>query len=134
MIYVHYSKWGISLTVQKEEPGPLTQKEVEQTIMSAIDLSLENGENPYDQTKKSDLTMTWEAPVILPYLDQNKLNDPQQKKKLTRWIMQTDQMQEALNLFKSSEDLITEEVPEEAGMMDLSCLIQEIIPVEADYQ
>ena len=53
MIYVHYSKWGISLTVQKEEPGPLTQKEVEQTIMSAIDLSLENGENPYDQTKKS---------------------------------------------------------------------------------
>lgn len=43
-------------------------------------------------------------------------------------------MQEALNLFKSSEDLITEEVPEEAGMMDLSCLIQEIIPVEADYQ
>ena len=83
---------------------------------------------------KSDLTMTWEAPVILPYPDQNKLNDPQQKKKLTRWIMQTDQMQEALNLFKSSEDLITEEVPEEAGMMDLSCLIQEIIPVEADYQ
>ena len=134
MIYVRYSKWGISLTVQKENPGPLTKKEVEQTIMSAIEQSLEEGENPYKQTRESGLTMTWEAPKMLPYPNSENQKDEKQKILLASWIMGTDQMQEALTLFKSKEELITEQIPEESVQMNLSELIQEIIPVEPDYQ
>ena len=65
---------------------------------------------------------------------QRKPEGRKQKILLASWIMGTDQMQEALTLFKSKEELITEQIPEESVQMNLSELIQEIIPVEPDYQ
>ena len=56
------------------------------------------------------------------------------KDQLTEWIMRSDQMQEALNLFRNSSSLSVEQIPEEEAQTDLYSLIQGITQVEADFQ
>lgn len=131
MIYNHYSKWGISLTAQQEKPGPLKTEDVRKTVLSAIENSLESGQNPSEILKESDLTQEgtqWGMPEM------NNPDDRQMKMQLVQWIMKSDQMQEALNLFRSSSGLTVEQIPEEEAQTDLYSLILGITQVEADFQ
>ena len=131
MIYNHYSKWGISLTAQQEKPGPLKTEDVRKTVLSAIENSLESGQNPSEILKESDLTQEgtrWGMP------ETSNQDEQQRKEQLVEWIMQSDQMQEALNLFRNSSGLSVEQIPEEEAQTDLYSLIQGITQVEADFQ
>ena len=62
------------------------------------------------------------------------MDSKEQKEMLARWIMKTDQMQEALQLFRSSGEMTEEKMPEGYVPETLYQLIQGIIPAEADFQ
>lgn len=133
MTYIGYMKWRLSLLVQKESASPLTIEEVEETVMSAIEATMENEQDPIQIIEESDLKVTWSAEGPFP----RKVTNEKEKRMLKDWIMSTDQMKEVLGMFlhvsKPQNEVEIWKVQMEEPQ-DLTRLIEGIILVEGDWQ
>ena len=134
MIYVKFSKWGISLSMCSETPEqPLTEQRVRRFVMEAINRTQEQGYNPVLQAMQSEVHP---GPIA------DSLHPEMTEAALLEWIMQTEEMQEALIMFhnqipsapEASEVEAHKMEQEEVEVMDVEQLLLNLTVSQSDWR
>lgn len=113
MIYYEYSKIGLSLMAEMQEPEPLEEWHVRVALLTIIEQTLDYGENPYKMAENAeayDGLHNYQS--NLPNVDEDDeedMNSQRNKEKLVDWIMTTEAMTEVLGMFSG---LMPEDNPE----------------------
>ena len=140
MTYYSFSKWGVKLPVAMEKPQRPTEELVSRTVARIIDRTLEMGMNPYEQAREAEVhSLTG----ILP--DPNGTDEQEaqaNKTQLQEWIMGTEEMQEALIMFRNSRprQTVNNQVEtwqmsqEEVEELNVETLLLNLMPTEGDWQ
>lgn len=135
MIYSKFYKLGISLPMCSDNlSDPLTEGRVRKMVRIAIERTLDEGEDPVEQARMSEIHPCPISCNLYKGMPENKLVD---------WIMETEEMQQALGWFKGlSPDKQYEEYQteveimdeEEVEMTDVYYLLLGLTQVESDWQ
>lgn len=134
MIYSKFSKWGVSLPMCSDSPEqPLTESRVRRFVAEAIARTQEQGNGPVKQAMQSEIHPGPIADALHPAMSEAALLE---------WIMQTEEMQQALMMFRDQNPVNPEasEVqahkmsPEEVEVTDVEQLLLDLIPAQSDWQ
>ena len=136
MIYGKFSKWGVRLPMCAENPEqPLTEQRVRQFVAETIERTLDQGNDPIQQAMYSE---------VHPGFISGSLHPDMTEADLLEWIMETQEMQEALMMFRGStvqnpdaENSISGWImdeDEEVGMTDVTQLLLDLTPSDSDWQ
>ena len=140
MTYYSFNKWRIQLPVAMEKPKPPTEEAVRKTVKTIIEQTLETGQNPYEQARMAEVH---NQETILPNPVSKKEQEAEANKaQLLEWIMSTEEMQEALIMFRNSnpQEGTSNEVEtwtmskEEMEEMTVETLLLNLRPTEGDWQ
>ena len=119
----------------------LTERRVRESFRKGIEHSLENGENPYSLAATSDLHHPFGLNGLPEPETEEQQNSSRNKEALLAWIMETDEMRQALVMFSGQtpgnpdrENGIEAREAEEGEPSDLTSLIAGIAETEADWQ
>lgn len=142
MTFNELSKYRISLPLLSDVTE-VNYSSVSRTVEAIIRQQLDYGNDPYEQARWSDV----HNPDGLYDLPQPKteeaMNDDGNIQALTDWIMQTDEMQEALTTFRGTDphkgnpesleraQALDEEQSEELSVEEL---LNGITPMEGDWR
>ena len=131
MIYSKFSKWGIRLWMCSESPSdPLTEGRVREMVRLLIEQSWE----PVEEARNSE---------VHPCPISSNLYDEMPEDELEDWIMETEDMQQALMMFRGEradspdkENQINAWVMSEEEMeeMTLSNFLLDLVQTESDWQ
>lgn len=135
MIYSKFSKWGISLPMKSRKAGdPLTEERVRLFVAEAIDRTKEQGNDPAQQAMEAE---------VHPCPISSNLNPAMEEADLLEWIMETEEMRQALMMFrgKNPENPETENHiqawrmdEEEVEETDVMKLLLDLTVAESDWQ
>ena len=136
------SKWSVSLPLLSTVTE-VSQSTVRQSVLAIVRKQVEFSNNPYEQARWSDV----HNPDGVYDLPQPKTDEEMESKSnmeaLTDWIMQTDEMQEAIMLFRGTDphrgnpqngeksEALDEEQSEEISVEEL---LNGITPLESDQR
>ena len=82
---------------------PLTENNVRKFVSDTILRTLDAGESPYYQARESDVHTFGSWGTYIPSVDiEEEMYDSHNRDILTEWIIQTDEMQEALSMFRGN--------------------------------
>ena len=131
MIYSKFSKWGIRLSMCSENPSdPLTEGRVRELVRQLIEQSWE----PVSEAKNSE---------VHPCPISSNLYEEMPEEELEDWIMETEEMQQALMMFRGErpdspdkENQINAWIMGEEEMveMSLTTFLLDLVPAESDWQ
>ena len=140
MTFNKLSKWSVSLPLLSTVTE-VTQSTVRQSVLSIVRQQVEFSNDPYEQARWSYV----HNPDGLYDLPQPKTDEEMESEDnmeaLTDWIMQTDEMQEAIMLFRGTDphkgnpengetaEALDEEQSEELSVEEL---LNGITPMESD--
>ena len=134
MIYSKFSKWGVSLPMCSESPEqPLTERRVRMFVEETISRTREQGNDPMQQAMESE---------VHPGPVSDNLHPAMEEADLLEWIMETEEMQEALIMFRDQNPQHPEAAEVEAHRMtkeeveetDVTQLLLDITITESDWQ
>ncbi|CDE57079.1 unknown [Prevotella sp. CAG:873] len=110
MIYSKFSKWGVSLPMCSQKPDQaLTEQRVRLFVQEAIARTQEQGNDPVQQAMQSEIHP---GPIA------DSLHPEMSEAELLEWIMQTQEMQEALIMFRNQSPNSPEASEVEAHKME----------------
>ncbi len=110
MIYSKFSKWGISLPMCSENPKqPLTEQRGRPFVAETIARTQEQGNDPVRQAMQSEIHPGPVADTLQPSTTEAELLE---------WIMQSQEMQEALIMFRDQNPSSPEASEVEAHRME----------------
>jgi hypothetical protein len=128
---------GISLLSATSHPIELTEQTTRQTVRRLIQETVEMGYDPYQMAAQSDLRNLFGPTMPQPETEE-AMQSSQAVNALTDWIVQTEEMQQALTMLQRIDPkqaaqygVTVEKLQEEPTLYNL---ITEITPVESDYQ
>ena len=134
MIYSKFSKWGISLPMKSRKAGePLTEERVRLFVAEEIDRTEEQGIDPAQQAMEAEV-----HPGHLSSILHRGISPAD----LLEWIMETEEMQEALTMFRDQNPQRPEATEVEAHRMteeeveatDVTQLLLDLTAAESDWQ
>lgn len=134
MIYSKFSKWGISLPMKSRKAGePLTEERVRLFVAEAIDRTKEQGNDPAQQAMEAE---------VHPDPISSNLHRGISPADLLEWIMETEEMQEALTMLRDQNPQRPEATEVEAHRMteeeveatDVTQLLLDLTAAESDWQ
>ena len=134
MIYSKFSKWGISLTMCSPNQGqPLTEERVRLFVAETIARTKEQGHDPIEQAMEAEMHP---GPIS------SNLSPTMEEAALLEWIMETEEMQEALTMFRSQNPQRPEAqgvtarrmTEEEVEATDIAQLLLDLTVAESDWQ
>ncbi|WP_300851740.1 hypothetical protein [uncultured Bacteroides sp.] len=134
MIYSKFSKWGISLPMCSPKQGqPLTEERVRLFVAEAITRTKEQGNDPTQQAMEAEVHP---GPIL------SNLHPEMEEADLLEWIMETQEMQEALIMFRDLNPQRPEAMEVEAHKMteeevettDVTQLLLDLTATESDWQ
>lgn len=150
MIYSYYNRnHRVSVLAEMEKPQPLTESMVRKATLHIVQETLREGENPYLQAKwmrEEGIHHDWAGDAYIPKVnpeDEEAMNDPENIQMLVDWIMETEEMQFAVQLFKDQAPLKEDEevnftrtggVNEEDFIPQVQNLLEGLVPTEGDWQ
>lgn len=142
MILNKLSKWSVSLPLL-QDVTEVNEDSVRQSVLAIVRQQVEFSNNPYEQALLSEV----HNPDGLYDLPQPKTREEMESERnqeaLADWIMQTDEMQEALIMFRGTDphkgnpsngeeqETLDEEQSEE---MTVEELLNGLIPMESDQR
>lgn len=142
MTFNKLSKWSVSLPLLSTVTE-VSQSTVRQSVLAIVRQQVEFSNNPYEQAMWSDV----HNPDGVYGLPQPKTDEEMESEDnmeaLTDWIMQTDEMQEAIMLFRGTDphkgnpengetaEALDEEQSEELSVEEL---LNGITPLESDWR
>lgn len=97
-----FTKFRVSIFMTCDADNqPLTENNVRKFVSDTILRTLDAGENPYYQALESDVHTFGSWGTYIPSVgSEEEMYDSYNRDILTEWIMQTDEMQEALSMFR----------------------------------
>ena len=133
MTYSEFYKWGISLISASENPDePLSESGVRRFVMEVVERQEEWGNEPVKDAMWSDVHAGWTS---------KSLREDMSAEELTDWIMETEEMRQALEMFRGEVAsrpercqrawVLSEERVEE---ITVSELLSNLVPMESDWQ
>lgn len=134
MIYSKFSKWGVSLPMCSETPKqPLTEQRVRLFVQETIDRTQEQGNDPVQQAMQSEIHP---GPIA------DSLHPQMTAADLLEWIMQSQEMQEALIMFRdqlpnspeASEVEAHRMEQEEVEATDVEQLLLDLTVAQSDWR
>lgn len=112
----------------------LTESRVRRFVMESITRTLDMGEDPVNQAQWSEVHPGWHGPC---------LHEGMSDEELTEWIMCTEEMEQAIMMFRGETAQNPNEENEISGWImdeeevestDVSQLLLDLIPLEGDWQ
>ncbi len=139
-----FSKYRVNIFMTCDADNqPLSENYVRKFVADTIERTLDAGENPYYQARESDVHTFGSWRTHIPSVDTNEeMYDSDNRDCLTEWIMQTDEMQEALTMFRNKRPSDNDDPECSAWKMDdeaiydiqVVSLLVYLIPTEGDWQ
>ncbi len=140
MNFFYYYKDRLSLPIMTDNPTPLTERMIRESVMAIIKLQLEEGEtSPFkDAVWMNEKVHNWQK--LLP----TESNSPEAQYQLMEWIMTTEEMELAMEVMINREPIfdgqpnnlqvLVEEVDRDEDILSVYNLLNGIILVEPDLQ
>lgn len=135
MIYSKFSKWGIRLPMCSESPEePLTESRVRMFVSETIARTQDQGDDPIKQAMYSEVHAGPISPNLHPEMTDAALLE---------WVMQSEEMEQALMMFRGQRLTAPDEEnsikgwemdEEEVGMTNLSQLLLDLTATDSDWQ
>lgn len=142
MTYYIYRKWGVSLpALFPSGVTQLTENLVSNTLVAIARQTLEQDQDPYRQAREAELH-NWTPVPRLPEPSEEELDNPQNLQDLIEWIMTSEEMQEAIMMFRNQppqdnpeNQISVEKLDEEASEeLNVEQLLMNLKPTEGDWQ
>lgn len=102
--YYAFSRYGVKLIVAMDEPAPLTEDVVRETVSNLIDLTLGRGGNPFSQATNAELKTRYGTEFRMS-IEETDMEDAYWKEVLLDNIMETENMNLALLWFNGHTPL-----------------------------
>jgi len=140
----HFSKFRVSLFTLCDTPNEeVSFSTVRKFVSETIQRTLDAGENPFRQAHDVDVHTLSSWNIHIPSVSsEEEMYDTRNQETLAAWIMDTDEMQEALNMFRGKKPTDTDDPECSAWEMDdeavyeiqIDQLLAYLIPSEGDWQ
>lgn len=139
-----FSKFRVSIFTCCDKPNePVSAYTVRKFVSETIQRTLDAGENPYRQARQADVHTLRSWTTNIPSVGiEEEMFDARNQDKLAAWIMGTDEMQEALDMFRGMRPTDDNDPECRAWEMDdeavyeiqVDQLLAYLIPTEGDWQ
>ena len=136
----HLTKLGVSLSILSDEKT-VTEDSVRRSVLQVIKQQVEMQNNPYEEATWSDVHNQDGTGDIPQPKTPEAMESSSNQERLADWIMQTDEMQEALNMLRGTSlskpqaDVEMEPLDEEQSEgLSVEEMLNDLIQMESDWR